>query len=364
MTTNTPIDYNSDEIHDEVMSLLLNEEDRGDLFTLFATDPKYYLDLFKNYTKTKEGYEIYLPYLFNLTTKRSKGRLYISFKLNDNDKWTEVGYDIDTCNDEDVYKAFAEQVSYLVKNPPSGRVKINNIPVPSSLASDNSKIVNLNNVSRAYKYLLDFYPDYIKKTNSDDMLDTTLDEPKENLIENLPTNLPTNLTENLQEKLTAKLTDILDSEIIKDNLNNPTNPTNPTKEFNDKFNKLYEEQKRLEEQKLNEKQNTKNNLNKDDYIKSVLIESIKTKLGKKPTYKTQFLYELSKLNKHNDLMEKLNRNLTQDEWELYELANKHGTEYEKFMVYNYIYNENKQQVLTKDELTLIKKFNIDLSNIN
>jgi hypothetical protein len=40
------------------MDLLMCEEDREDIFALFASDPKYYLDLFKNYVKTKEGFDI------------------------------------------------------------------------------------------------------------------------------------------------------------------------------------------------------------------------------------------------------------------------------------------------------------------
>ena len=335
-------DWTSDEVHDHVMDLLMCEEDREDIFALFASDPKYYLDLFKNYVKTKEGFDIYLPYLFNITTKRTKGRLYISFKLYDNDKWVEVGYDIDTCKDEDVYKSFSEQVHYQIKHPQNKREKIKNISIHSSLADkvNVNNLVNLNNVSKAYKYMLDNYPNYIKKTNSDQLDVLPKIDSKEET--------------NTQEKVQLPMSQMVKEPQVVQGPQMVQGPqvvqgpqTTQIKDFNKIFNEAYEKQQEVKEQKSE--------------IKEVLVNTIKEKLNMS-TFVSPFVYQLSKLDNFSDLLKSLNRSFTAQEYELLELVNKYGSEYEKHSVYNYLYNNNMKD-LTTTEKELAKKFKINVNNL-
>jgi len=116
------IDYNSEAIHEEIECMLSGSNQ--DIMELIATDPKYYLDLVQNYTKTRDGRDIYLPDLFNILINRSSGRLTIKFKMSDNGQWYEIGFSGGEFNDDAVYKAFTEKVESLIKCPPPPRSEV------------------------------------------------------------------------------------------------------------------------------------------------------------------------------------------------------------------------------------------------
>lgn len=111
--------YSSDEFHDEVECLLAGTN--AEIMELIATDPKYYLDIVQNYTRMRDGREIYLPDLFNILVSRSNGGLKIKFKMSDNTQWYEIGFNGGDFSDRDVYKAFSEKVNALIRNPPQSR---------------------------------------------------------------------------------------------------------------------------------------------------------------------------------------------------------------------------------------------------
>ena len=111
--------YSAPSVHEEIEMLLL--ADNNERMELIATDPKFYLDLVQHYSKTASGQEIYLPDLFNIIVSRTGGQLKIKFKMSDNTQWYEVGYDGDSFNDNDVYKAFTEKIETLIRNPPPDR---------------------------------------------------------------------------------------------------------------------------------------------------------------------------------------------------------------------------------------------------
>ena len=117
---NEPIDYTSNEIHDEVECMLAG--DNQGILELISTDPEYYMGIVNNYNKMRDGKDIYLPDLFNIITSESDDRLSIKFKMSDNGQWHEVGFAGDlNFTKEDVYKAFSEKVTNLIKNPPISR---------------------------------------------------------------------------------------------------------------------------------------------------------------------------------------------------------------------------------------------------
>ena len=87
---------------------------------MFAIEPEYYINLVNNYKCTRNGEEIYLPNLLNIKTSRTKGKFVIKFRLNDNDRWEEVGYDGNCFTDDDVYSAFSHKVALLLRRPRRG----------------------------------------------------------------------------------------------------------------------------------------------------------------------------------------------------------------------------------------------------
>lgn len=113
------VDYNSDEIHDEVLDLLA--ANNAEIIELISTDPEYYLGIVQNYTRMKDGREIYLPDLFNILVNREGGRLKIKFKMSDNTQWYEVGFNGGDFDDKAVYKAFTEKVNTILKSPQLSR---------------------------------------------------------------------------------------------------------------------------------------------------------------------------------------------------------------------------------------------------
>jgi hypothetical protein len=167
--------YNWDHpnVHEEVFNMLLNYNDMETVYELIASDPKYYFELIKNYTKTKEGYDIYLPDLFNILIKKENGNLIVKFKFYDNDAWTSVGYDNENYNDS-VYEAFTDQVHFLLKNPAKRRnftqslmengseeinVNVYSDHLDSKINPNN--LVNQNTTSKIQKYLMKYYPEYV-----------------------------------------------------------------------------------------------------------------------------------------------------------------------------------------------------------
>ena len=104
-----------DDYHEDVELMLCAEPlERLELMSL---DPAHYLKIIETYTKTRDGREIYLPYLFNFLISRPDGRLRLKFKLTDDGAWHEVGYDGGNFSEDDVYKAFADKVKSLMSRP-------------------------------------------------------------------------------------------------------------------------------------------------------------------------------------------------------------------------------------------------------
>ncbi len=135
-------------LHEEVQILLSGaQENINDVFELFASNPEYYLNLINTYNKTKNGEEIYLPDLFNLRSYRNKGKLIIKFKLNDNDKWQEIGYNSNKYTDEDVYQSFSDKVISLISHPENNRKHLN-----YELENNNSIEQNSYYISKIDKY--------------------------------------------------------------------------------------------------------------------------------------------------------------------------------------------------------------------
>jgi hypothetical protein len=159
--------------HEEVFNMLLNYNDMETVYELIASDPKYYFELIKYYTKTKEGYDIYLPDLFNILIKKENGNLIVKFKFYDNDAWTSVGYDNENYNDS-VYEAFTNQVHFLLKNPAKRRnftqslMENGSEEINVNVYSDHldpklnpNNLVNQNTTSKIQKYLMKYYPEYV-----------------------------------------------------------------------------------------------------------------------------------------------------------------------------------------------------------
>lgn len=104
----------TDEIHQEVEDML--EGSQAEILELIATDPEYYLNIVENYKTTRSGREIYLQDLFNILVRRDgQGKRQIKFKISDNARWVEVGYNGEGFTDEDVYELFQEKVSQELK---------------------------------------------------------------------------------------------------------------------------------------------------------------------------------------------------------------------------------------------------------
>jgi len=123
------VDYNSDQIHEEVLNML--EASNSEIIQLISTDPQYYLGIVQNYNRMKDGREIYLPDLFNVLVNREGGRLKIKFKLSDNTQWYEVGFSGGDFDDQAVYRAFSEKVTSVLQNPmPSRREFLANTMKP------------------------------------------------------------------------------------------------------------------------------------------------------------------------------------------------------------------------------------------
>lgn len=109
------LDMNSDSVHDEV-DLILNSSG-PDIMELIASDPEYYLNIVANYTKTRDGRDIYLPDLCNILITKREGEYRIKFKLTDNGQWYEVGYCGSNFTEEDVHTAFSKKVAYALTRP-------------------------------------------------------------------------------------------------------------------------------------------------------------------------------------------------------------------------------------------------------
>lgn len=109
--------YDTEKFHEEVETILFGfKEDKNTTLELIASNPKYYLDIISNYKKNRTGEDIYLPYLLNIKEFRDKTGLKIKFKINDNDRWTSIGYD-DNIPDDIVYKTFSEKIILLLQTP-------------------------------------------------------------------------------------------------------------------------------------------------------------------------------------------------------------------------------------------------------
>ncbi len=115
------VDYNSDEMHDEVETLLFGlAKDKRTTYELIAADPKFYLDIIQNYKVTRDGKEIYLPNLLNILPSRNKNGLKLKFRFNDNDRWIAVGYDGINIPEAEVLKSFSEKILLHLKHPTKG----------------------------------------------------------------------------------------------------------------------------------------------------------------------------------------------------------------------------------------------------
>lgn len=113
--------YQTDDMHNEVELML--EGSNAEIIELISTDPEYYLDIVKNYTKMRDGRTIYLPDLFNILVRRENDCLRIKFKLSDNSEWHEVGYG-NFVPDKEVYKAFTEKVKWALTRPVGSHRKL------------------------------------------------------------------------------------------------------------------------------------------------------------------------------------------------------------------------------------------------
>jgi hypothetical protein len=109
------LDMNSDSVHDEV-DLILNSSG-PDIMELIASDPAYYLNIVANYTKTRDGRDVYLPDLCNILITKREGEYRIKFKLTDNGQWYEVGYCGTSFTEDDVHQAFSKKVAYALTRP-------------------------------------------------------------------------------------------------------------------------------------------------------------------------------------------------------------------------------------------------------
>lgn len=139
-----PKRWDTPEIHNEVEDILCSAEDRRTLFELFASDPRYYIELINNYKKTKDGSDIFLPDLLNIKTSRIKnGKFIIKFKFNDDDRWEEVGYDSNAYSDDDTYKAFSEKVKILLMRPKNQRdhlrTELTDVSVPKKPVAEETQ---------------------------------------------------------------------------------------------------------------------------------------------------------------------------------------------------------------------------------
>jgi hypothetical protein len=115
MTTDEPVDYSSEKIHEEV-ELLLSADDHRDILRLVMYDPKFYIGIIQNYQRTRDGTEISLPTLLNINPTRSKGRLSIKYRMHDNARWEEVGWRDGHATDDDVYDAFVKKVQVYLES--------------------------------------------------------------------------------------------------------------------------------------------------------------------------------------------------------------------------------------------------------
>lgn len=108
------VDFNTDDVHEEVFDLLMSGDDRLEIFDLFAEDPEYYLRLLEFYRYTKNSTEICLKNLFNFIFVIRRNNLeHIKFKFFDTEtKFIQIGFtDVMTKN---IYTEFSEIVKALL----------------------------------------------------------------------------------------------------------------------------------------------------------------------------------------------------------------------------------------------------------
>jgi hypothetical protein len=113
-------DVSSDEAHDYVEALF-EYSTPAEMMELIAEYPELYLYLVENYKKTRDGKDIYLPNLLNIVQSRERGLLHIKFKVDDNGKWYQVGFNDPKYTDEDVYNEFTTRVRVALISDPVER---------------------------------------------------------------------------------------------------------------------------------------------------------------------------------------------------------------------------------------------------
>lgn len=103
----------------EDIDMLLDEDNREDMFRLILTDVEYYIGLIQ-ITKEPNLQDLLQILVERITTrnKNKKGELTIKFKFGDeNSEWHEVGFFGDSFDDTDVYTDFKHRVEALLQQP-------------------------------------------------------------------------------------------------------------------------------------------------------------------------------------------------------------------------------------------------------
>lgn len=115
--TTGPLDPTSELAH-EYINTLFDCSSPREILEIVAEDPEIYLHLIENYKKTQSGDDVYLPNLINVVQTREAGLLHVKFKVGDNGKWYQVGFNDPKFTDADVYDEFTKRVhAALITDP-------------------------------------------------------------------------------------------------------------------------------------------------------------------------------------------------------------------------------------------------------